>query len=129
MAEQKAEAEKGEGPGASYQVRARGPGREDMVASYIPDSDEWVAKTGLELNDPGRVAVLRQFGTMFPEVSDLQVVIDEFLDEFLKARTSIEGASREEYQAIFEAMYGGGGDENSSGRVLAEALAGDLGDD
>lgn len=123
------ELEEEEDPGAAWHTSSRGPGREDMVANYLPEQNDWGAKTRLELNDPGAVAALRQFSVMFPEVEDLQPVIDEFLFDFLKMRTSIGGASRSEYQRILESMFGGHPDDSKPGRVLAEALAGDLYDD
>lgn len=116
--------------GVSYRVGRRGPDREDMVSSYLPAAEDWPAKTVLELNDPGRIAALAQFDRLFPEVEDLQPVIDEFLDRFLRAKTSVGGMSRREYQDIFMSMYGGKNTESKkAGQMLAEAFAADLGDD
>lgn len=92
----------------------RGPDREEMAAEWLPAEDDWLAKTVLDLNDPHAVAALRQFDQMFPEVDDLQPVIDEFIDEFLKGRTSIEGQGRKEYQRAIEAMFGGHPDSESN---------------
>lgn len=114
--------------GVSYTAGNKGPGREDMVNEYLPEKDDWTAKTVLDLNDPGRVAVLRNIGRLFPECEHHQPVIDEFLDNFLKSRTSVAGKSRDEYQRIFESMYGGHHDDDK-GSVLAEALAADLNED
>lgn len=114
--------------GVSYRAGSKGPDREDMMASYLPEQDDWLAKTILELNDPGRIAALGQFDTMFPEVEDLQPVIDEFLDQLLRGRTSTGGASRDDYRKIFTAMYGGA-PEDDTGSKLAAALAADLEDD
>lgn len=117
-------------PGVTYTAGKRGPDREDMVASYLPEQEDWLAKTVLEVNDPGRIAALREFETIFPEVGDLQPVIDEFLDRFLKGKTSIAGASRSEYQDIFMSMYGGNNKESKkAGQMLADAFAADLDDD
>jgi hypothetical protein len=88
-----------------------GPNKEGMVSDYLPGEEEWSAKTLLELNDPAAIAVLRQFDELFPEVDDLQPVIDEFMHEFLRSRTSVGGQSRDEYQRIFESMFGGHPDE------------------
>lgn len=120
----------GEDIGVSYHAGRRGPNREDMVSSYLPAAEDWPAKTVLELNDPGRIAALAQFDRLFPEVEDLQPVINEFLDQFLRAKTSVAGMSRSEYQSIFESMYGGRpNDDKKVGQMLAEAFAADLGDD
>lgn len=92
----------------------RGPDREEMAADWLPAEDDWLAKTVLDLNDPHAVAALRQFDQMFPEVDDLQPVIDEFIDEFLKGRTSIKGQGRKEYQRAIESMFGGHPDSEAN---------------
>jgi len=100
-------------PDAQPVYPSRGPDREEMVAAYLPKEEEWLAKTVLDLNDPAAVAALGEFGAMFPEVDDLQPIIDEFVQEFLKGRTSIGGEGREEYGDIFKAMYGGNIDDET----------------
>lgn len=103
-------------------AKGGGPERNEMVSEYLPGDDEWAAKTVLDLEDPGRIAVLRQMDQIYPEVEDLQPVLDQFLDEFLPAKTSIAGKSRDEYKEIFEAMFGAQPDGDSSGMQLAAAL-------
>jgi len=103
----------------------RGPNRDEMVSSFLPESDDWDAKTILDLEDPSAVSALRQFDQLFPEVDDLQPVIDEFLEDFLKTRTSVAGTGRSEYVDILKSMYGSN-DENNAASALAEAFgAGD----
>lgn len=92
-----------EGPEAIYPHS--GPDREEMVAKYLPESNDWESKTILDLSDPAAVAALSNFGKMFPEVDDLQPLIDDFLEHFLKSRTSVEGQSRKEYENIFKAGH------------------------
>lgn len=92
----------------------QGPNREGMVSGYIPDDDDWQAKTHLNINDPAAVSALRNMGEMFPEVDDLQPMIDSFLDDFMKSKTSVKGKSREEYRKIFMAMYGKSDDAEGS---------------
>lgn len=101
----------------------------EMANDYLPGEDEWAAKTILDLEDPGRIAVLRQMSQIYPEVEDLQPVIDQFLDEFLPAKTSIAGKSREEYNEIFRAMFGSDVGDDGGGAQLAAALGVDTGDD
>lgn len=93
---------------------SQGPNREGMVAEYLPEQHDWEAKTNLDLSDPAAVAALSNFGRMFPEVDDLQPLIDDFLEHFLKSKTSVGGKSREEYRKIFMAMYGKGDDDGKS---------------
>lgn len=101
----------------------RGPGREDMAAGYLPDSDDWEAKTVLDLTDPAAISALSQLERMYPEVDDLQPLVDDFLDHFLKTRTSVAGQSREEYQNILVSMFGGNIDEETARGAFVDALA------
>lgn len=93
---------------------SKGPNREGMVSEYLPEQEDWEAKTNLDLSDPAAIAALSNFGRMFPEVDDLQPLIDDFLEHFLKSKTSVRGASRDEYRKIFMAMYGKGEDDGQS---------------
>lgn len=95
----------------------RGPNREGMVSEYLPEQHDWEAKTNLNLSDPAAIAALSNFGRMFPEVDDLQPLIDDFLEHFLKSKTSVAGKSRDEYRKIFMAMYGKG-EEDGQGKAL-----------
>jgi hypothetical protein len=94
-----------------------GPGREEMVSDYLPESDDWAAKTHLNVSDPAAIAALRNMEKMFPEVRDLQPLIDESLDEFLKSRTSVRGRSREEFKSILQAMYGKSDSDEGGSRL------------
>lgn len=105
-----------------------GPDRNEMASEYMPASEEWEAKTILDLSDPAAVAALSQIGDFYPEVDDLQEPIDEFLEMFLKSRTSVAGKSREEYEGILQSMFGGKPEDNV-GNAVASMLAGDLDDD
>lgn len=107
----------------------RGVGKNELAEAYLPGEDEWSAKTILDLEDPHRIATLRQFDKLFPEVEELQPVIDEFLEEFLPAKTSINGASRQEATEILKAMHGSGTEESNAGAQLAAALGADVDND
>jgi hypothetical protein len=109
-------------------VPSSGPDPDQMAADYLPEGDDWLAKTRLDLNDPHAVAALMQFERMFPEVDDLQPIIDEFVDDFLRGRTSVGGESRKEYNRLLESMFGGHPDDSPESKFAA-ALAGDMDDD
>jgi len=102
-----------DGPDAQPIYPSRGPDREGMANDYLPGQDDWVAKSVLDLNDPQAVAALQHFDVMFPEVEDMQPMIDGVIDEFLKGQTSVEGAARKEYGDILRAMFGGTMDEQT----------------
>lgn len=103
----------------------RGPNKEGMTSDYLPESDDWVAKTILDIGDPAAVAALSQIGTMYPEVDTLQTFVDETVEEFLKAQTSVGGLSRDEYKSMIEAMHGKNNDSSSGTNVILEAMGAD----
>lgn len=92
----------------------QGPGREEMASDYLPESDDWLAKTLLDVNDPAAIAALSNLGEIYPEVDDLQPLVDGVLDEFLRGKTSVGGRSREEYRKILMSMYGKSDDDGQS---------------
>lgn len=100
-----------------------GPGRDEMTNSFIPGEDEWPAKTILDEGDPAAIAALSQMGEMYPEVDDLQPLINGFIHVFLKSKTSIRGRSREEIKDILMAMHGGNVGENKGSGMVVNALA------
>lgn len=95
-----------------------GPGRDEMASGYLPDDDDWLAKTHLDVGDPASIAALRNLETMYPEVEDLQPLVDDALDELLRGRTSVAGMSREEYRSILESMYGGSSEDGKGGTAV-----------
>lgn len=107
---------------------SRGPNKNDMAADYMPHADHWAAKTRLDPHDPAAIGGLSEIGTMFPEVDDLQPVIDNVLEEFLPAKTSVGGRSRDEYGDILMSMFGGQGTVDEA-KAWKAALGADGDDD
>lgn len=101
-----------------------GPGPNEMANDYIPEGDDWLAKTILDVNDPAAIAALRNFEEIYPEVEDLQPLVDGALDQFLKGKTSVGGRSREEYRKILMAMFGQSDDDDGQSIAL-QAVAPD----
>jgi len=91
------------------------------LTRIFPVKDEWSAKTLLDENDPAAIAALRSFAEIYPEVDQLQPLIDRFLDDYMRTKTSIEGRSREEYRKILMGMFGAsdGDDESFSAKLVA----------
>jgi hypothetical protein len=129
MSQQTDADENGEEPDAVPFYPEKGPDPDEMAASYLPEGDDWEAKTILDISDPAAVSALKQFGQMYPEIDDLQPIVDEFLDHFLKTRTSVSGQSREEYRNILMSMYGGSIDEETARGAFVDALAAGADDD
>lgn len=101
-----------------------GPDRDKMAAAFFPAEDEQQGKTILDINDPGRVAAIKQLPRLFPEIEEMGPVLDDFLDDFMQSRTSVQGKSRDEIKDILVSMYGGSPDGDSGGVVL-KALGAD----
>lgn len=91
-----------------------GPGKEEMASDYLPASEDWLAKTILDVNDPAAIAALANLGTIYPEIGDLQNFVDSVLDNFLRGKTSVHGRSREEYKKILMAQWGSTEEEGGS---------------
>lgn len=98
-----------------------GPDRDEMAAAFLPESEQHQGKTILDLHDPGRVAILRQLTTLYPELSELDPVIDEFVSDFMQSRTSVSGKSRNEIRDILMSMYGSNPDSDD-GQLVLQAL-------
>ena len=117
--------EEEEDEGAQPVYPSRGPNKEAMTGEYLPDSDDWVAKSILDLNDPAHISALLQMGDMYPEVDKLQDFIDETVDVFLKAQTSVGGQSREEYRLMIESMHGKTSSDKDGANVVMELMGAD----
>lgn len=117
------------GAGASYYAGSTGPDREGMANEFLPAREDWAAKTVLDLNDPARVAALYEMDKLFPEIAHQQPVINNFLQNYLKSRTSVGGQSRHQFVDILMSMFGGARDEDNAGEMLQEALAAGLDDE
>ena len=110
---------------------SRGVSRLDILNRSIPQSEDWEAKTFYDLNDPYRVATLKMMDKVIPSSSHQQPIIDEFLDSFIKNKTSLGGQGREDMYSTIKAAFGVQEDNEGDQirRQLAEALAGDLDQD
>jgi len=107
----------------------QGPDREEMVAGYLPGSDDWDAKTQLDIDDPAKLALIRNYAGVMPEVEHLEDMLDSFATDFVKAQTSIGGDSRSDYRQILMGMFGADDSEDDAVSSLAKALGADDEDD
>lgn len=99
--------------------RGRGVSKNELTENYLPEQEDWIAKTVLSSQDDAAIAALKQMGRLYPEVEELQPIIDGFIHDFVRARTSIGGASRQEYKDILQSVHGSSAGESSSGKILA----------
>lgn len=99
--------------------------REEMVADYLPDEYDFDAKTQLDMGDPHRLALLRNYNEIMPELEHMQGTLDSFADDFTKAQTSVAGDSRNDFRKILMAMFGASEDRSSPMSAFAKALGAD----
>lgn len=79
----------------------------DLINNYLPEKNDYEAKTILKPNHPQKIATLKALPLMIPEIKDHSEVIDTWLDHYLKSITSIEGMSRDEFLQILNSLSGG----------------------
>lgn len=97
----------------------------DLINSYLPEREDWEAKTVIDHGDSERVAALRSLSGALPEVEHQQDVIDTFLDHYLKTVTSEGGLSRQEYLKLLNSLAGGSDDSDvtDSAGLLEKIMA------
>lgn len=116
-----------EEPNAQTIMPGRSPDRDSMASDYLPEEHDWLAKTVLDRTDPQKIAGLSNFDQLFddPEIQATQESIKGVLHMFMRGRTSVSGASREEYASIIKAQYGQGGEDDAAsnlGKLLADTV-------
>lgn len=109
-----------------YQLLSGAPGDEtnpiDLIANYLPGSDQWVAKTLLDGGDAKKLAALRVLPELIPEAQHHSPIIEEYLSEYMKAVTSEEGLSRQEYLRLLNSLAGGGKEVENDQTLLDKLL-------
>lgn len=78
-----------------------------LISDYLPEQNDWPAKTVLAEEHPEIIAGIEQLTDLYPEVEHLERTIFEFVAQFEKRRTSINGRSRQEFLDILAGMAGG----------------------
>jgi hypothetical protein len=112
-------------PGAETFQPDTGPGREEMANAFLPEGDEWDAKTMLDISDPQRVALVRNYHEIMPETEHWEEPLGSFTDDFVKSQTSVGGTSREQIVETIKAMFGVDDGDESGLNAFARALGAD----
>lgn len=122
--------------GEGWRPSPRGLERLDLVDAYLPEEDEWEAKTILDVGDPARVAALDVFDRLFPSCAHQQDIRSRFVEMWMKSRISrsikddgyTQGQSRKDFKELLMATFGQGPEEKNANKFFS-ALAADLYDD
>jgi len=98
----------------------------DLLASYLPQEDDWSAKTRIKDSHPEKLSAVEMLTEFYPEIEEYEDVLDQWVHDYEKRLTSVNGLGREEYVKILEALTGGQGTtaaEDSS--ILDKVMGGD----
>lgn len=102
----------------------------ELISAYLPNEDDWSAKTRLHESHPEKLKGVELLTEFYPEIAEYDDVLKEWVDDYEKRLTSVEGVGREEYVKILEALTGGQGTtvaEDSS--ILQKVMSSDGDDD
>lgn len=98
----------------------------ELLANYLPEQDDFGAKTRLDENHPELISALELLTHLYPEVSDMEDELKQFTHSYEKRLTSVDGKSRDEFVRILEALTGGRGAENKDKSSVIESVLGEM---
>jgi hypothetical protein len=78
-----------------------------LIGDYLPEQDDYSAKTVLAEQHPEIMAAIENLTEMYPEVEHMEPILVNFIKRFEKRQISVHGRSREEFLDILTAMSGG----------------------
>lgn len=79
----------------------------ELLGRYLPEQNDYAAKTVLAKQHPEIIAAVENLTEMFPEIEHMEDTILSFVYKYEKRKTSVNGRSREEFLDILTAMSGG----------------------
>lgn len=100
----------------------------DLMADYLPDNDDYGAKTVLTKEQVSLLAGLEQLLEFYPELSHRDGVVEEWIAAYEKRMTSVHGLSRDQFLKILVSMNGGSIKYEDSDGILQKVLEADIGD-
>lgn len=77
-----------------------------FAGDWFPDSDDWMGKTNITPEQARPLALVRLMPDMFDELEDLRPLFEDFVNDYEKYLTSIEGEAREQQAGILQSMFG-----------------------
>jgi len=101
----------------------------DLMADYLPETNDYGAKTVLSKEHVHLLAGLEQLITFYPELEHREDVITEWIAAYEKRMTSVHGLSRDQFLKILVSMNGGSIKYEDSDGILQKVLEADIGDE
>lgn len=78
----------------------------DLAKTFFPAKDEWKGKTVINHQQAKDLAVARNLADIFPDLQDIDPIMQSILDDYEQYLTSVEGKGREELAQILRASFG-----------------------
>lgn len=105
-----------------------GEGRKpmDLMSDYLPDQEDYGAKTVLTQEQVHLLAGLELLTEFYPELEHREQVITSWIASYEKRMTSVHGLSRDEFLKILVSMNGGSIDIDASEGLLQRVLEADM---
>jgi hypothetical protein len=100
----------------------------DLLADYLPEQEDYGAKTVLTRNQVHMLASLEQLIKFYPELEHREEIITEWIAAYEKRMTSVHGLSRDDFLEILVAMQGGSVDNEKTRGILEKVLDADVGE-
>lgn len=95
----------------------------DIVAKLVPEQDNFRQKTVLEKDEEILITQVKMLPKLYPEIDELEGVIDFMIDDLSMNRTQIGGAYLKMIKDVVITALGGQPDENESpGEKLAKLI-------
>lgn len=101
----------------------------DLLSDYLPEKEDYGAKTVLTARQVHLLAALEQVMTFYPELQEYDEVLTEWIAAYEKRKTSVEGLSRSEFLEILVSFSGGSVDKEERKKLIDKVLDTNLGDD
>lgn len=101
----------------------------DLLESYLPEREDYGAKTVITKEQVHLLAGLEQILNFYPELEHREDVIIEWIAAYEKRMTSVHGLSRSEFLDILISMNGGSPNDEDSAGFLQRIMDADIGDE
>lgn len=101
----------------------------DLIQDYLPEKEDYPAKTVLSQEHPEIIAAIENLTEMYPEIEHLEEMLMQFVASFEKRQISVQGRSRQEFLDILAGLSGGKATDLEQREENIKQLLTPMGDD
>lgn len=94
----------------------------ELISDYLPEKEDYGAKTVLTHEQVHLLAGLEQLTAFYPELSQYDRLITQWIASYEKRMTSVNGLSRSDFLQILVAVSGGSVNESEAKGILDKVL-------